>query len=84
MSISEQIWNRFEQSLVRRERARLIKAGRIKFNTKPIVMEKNSDGQYQLPSLRAKPQRDATLTRGTNHGTQPTTQVLRVQSQRCN
>jgi hypothetical protein len=52
MSISENIWNRFEQALTRRERARLIKAGRIKFNSKPIVMEKGENGEYKLPSLR--------------------------------
>lgn len=54
-NISEHTWNRFEQVLVRRERSRLIKAGRIKHNTKPIVMEKNSGGVWKLPSLCSSP-----------------------------
>ena len=44
MKISEAVWNRFEQALVRRERSRLIRLGHIKMNTGPIVMEKQADG----------------------------------------
>ncbi len=49
--IPETAWNRFEQALVRRERGRLIRAGRIKMRSVPIIMEKNSAGEYKLPSL---------------------------------
>ena len=51
----ETAWRRFEQTLARRERGRLIRIGHIKMKSQPIVMEKNNEGKWRLPTLTANP-----------------------------
>jgi hypothetical protein len=48
---AEVTWRRFEQTLARRERGRLIRLGHIKMKSQPIVMEKNNEGNWRLPTL---------------------------------
>jgi hypothetical protein len=47
----EAAWRRFEQALARRERGRLIRIGHIKMKSQPIVMVKDDNDVWKLPSL---------------------------------
>jgi hypothetical protein len=50
----EAAWRRFEQALARRERGRLIRLGHIKMKSQPIVMVKDANDVWKLPSLSSK------------------------------
>lgn len=52
MTTSQEIWQKFEQSLARRERIRYLIQGRIKTNTVPNVLVLNDKGDWVLPSLK--------------------------------
>lgn len=58
MSIPENIWNKAEQNMARRERLRLIKNGRIRFTSpanvlvKTVVGPSETDVSWRFPSLR--------------------------------
>lgn len=51
--IAEVTWEKARKNQACRERGRLIRAGRISFDAKPIVMVKTNDGSWALPSLSA-------------------------------
>lgn len=48
--MNEYLWQKAEQNMARRERARLIKIGRIRFTTPANVLVKTADG-WRFPSL---------------------------------
>lgn len=55
MTISKELaFQKFEAVLARRERIRYLIKGRIKTNSLPNVLVKNSQGDWVFPSLSAR------------------------------
>lgn len=49
--ISEHIWRKAEANMAMRERRRLLKLGRIRPTSLPIVMVTNEAGKWVLPRI---------------------------------
>jgi hypothetical protein len=48
--VPEAVWEKARRNQIFRERNRLVNLGRIRFDSPPVVMVKNEEGHWRLPS----------------------------------